>query len=334
MNNLNPNSQAIILLTAYFSKDDKPLTVSEYSTFASWLLEKKLQPSDLLSNNFEEIFRGFNDKKITQERIIKLLNRGNAMAVAMQKWSESGVWVITRSDSEYPKLLKERLKFNCPPILYGSGFKNILNVKQGVSIVGSRKAPEADIDFTFELGKKIANCGHTVISGCAKGIDEASMLGALDAEGTVIGIVSDDLIGKSLSKKYRKYITNNNLILISPYYPEAGFDKGNAMGRNKYIYLLSETSIVIHSGKTGGTFEGATENLKKNWVNLFVKENNDSELGNNTLLKNGGRVLPNNILEKEEIDFLFEKQKISEEEESVNNVTSQSAKQGDLFLNT
>ena len=48
---ISPNSQAIILLTAYFNKNDKPLTISEYSQFAIWLLENNFQPSDLLNDN-------------------------------------------------------------------------------------------------------------------------------------------------------------------------------------------------------------------------------------------------------------------------------------------
>jgi hypothetical protein len=35
------------------------------------------------------------------------------------------------------------------------------------------------------------------------------------------------------------------------------------MGRNKYIYVLAKSSVVIHSGLKGGTWESAKENLKK-----------------------------------------------------------------------
>lgn len=34
------------------------------------------------------------------------------------------------------------------------------------------------------------------------------------------------------------------------------------MGRNKYIYVLAKSSMVIHSGLKGGTWESAKENLK------------------------------------------------------------------------
>jgi predicted Rossmann fold nucleotide-binding protein DprA/Smf involved in DNA uptake len=127
------------------------------------------------------------------------------------------------------------------------------------------------------------------------------MLGSINADGTTIGVVADALMQKVLSKKYRDAIRNNNLILVSPYYPDARFSAGNVMGRNKYIYILAESSIVIHSGLKGGTWEGAKENLKNGWVSLFVKQNDDSNAGNKKLLEMGGSELK----DLDSLDYLF-----------------------------
>jgi predicted Rossmann fold nucleotide-binding protein DprA/Smf involved in DNA uptake len=312
MDKTNLNSQAIILLTAYFNVGDKPLTITEYGKFAKWLLSKERSPSDLLEKNAQEIIEGYEEKKVTPERLLRLLDRGNAMAIAMQKWQNAGIWVLTRADKEYPYKLKKILGHKAPPILYGAGEKRIFRTK-GVAIIGSRNVSETDTQFTFSLGEKLAYCGYSVVSGGAKGVDEASMMGSINAGGTTIGVVADGLMQKVLSRKYRDAIMNGNLVLISPYFPEARFNVGNAMGRNKYIYVLAESSIVIHSGLKGGTWEGAKENLKHNWVPLFVKENNDVEAGNKKLIEMGGMPLQASILESENIDFLFEvKQEKSE----------------------
>lgn len=305
MNNISLNSQAIILLTAYFNKGDKPLTNMEYSKFALWLLEKKMQPANLLELNARELLENWNESKITIERLLALLNRGNAMAISLEKWQNSGIWVTTRADVDYPKKLKLKLGNKAPSILYGAGNKKIFNTK-GVAIIGSRDANGYDLDFTFKLGEKLANSGYSVVSGGARGVDEASMLGSINADGTTIGIVADGLLQKVLSKKYREAIRNNNLVLISPYYPEARFNAGNAMGRNKYIYTMAESSVVIHSGLKGGTWEGAKENLKNRWVNLFIKECEDEKAGNIKLIEMGGIKLDKEILVLENIDFLFE----------------------------
>ena len=300
MNDLSLNAQAIILLTAYFNKGDKPLTIMEYSKFASWLLLNNMKPSDLLELNAREVLEDWDDTKITQDRILSLLARGNAMAISLQKWQNCGIWIITRADPEYPVRLKKGLGQKAPPRLYGAGNKKILNTK-GVAIIGSRDASSDDLNFTFKLGEKLAQSGYSVVSGAARGIDESSMLGSINADGTTIGVVADALMQKVLSKKYRDAIRNNNLILVSPYYPDARFSAGNAMGRNKYIYILAESSIVIHSGLKGGTWEGAKENLKNGWVSLFVKQNDDSNAGNKKLLEMGGSELK----DLDSLDYLF-----------------------------
>jgi hypothetical protein len=282
---ISPNSQAIILLTAYFNKNDKPLTISEYSQFAIWLLENNFQPSDLLNDN--KILKLWNHAKISQERILSLLSRGNAMSIAMQKWQDCGIWVLTRADEAYPLKFKKILKYKSPPIIYGCGSQKLLKTK-GIAIIGSRDASKENLDFAFSLGKDVALSGYSVISGGAKGIDESAMFGSIDTNGTTIGVVADTLMQKSLSKKYRDAIITENLTLISPFYPEAKFNVGNAMNRNKYIYILSSASVVVHSGLKGGTWEGAKENLQNGWSRLFVKPNLDENSGNTQLLQMGG----------------------------------------------
>ncbi len=185
----------------------------------------------------------------------------------------------------------------------------------GVAVVGSRKATEVDLKFTSALGAKLANSGQTVISGGARGIDAAAMLGAIDAEGTVIGILSDSLLRMSASQQYRKALLQKNLVLISPYFPEATFSVGNAMGRNKFIYCLANHAIVVHSGRDGGTWNGALENLKKQWVPLWVKRSDDNQSGNYELVNQGGRWLPDNILSEgiAQLDTPSHKQQTREE---------------------
>jgi len=302
----NLNAQAIILLTAYFNKGDNPLTTTEYSKFAEWLMSKKLMPADLLDSDAQMSLSEWQDKKITHERILQLLCRGNAMAIAMQKWSNAGIWIITRADEEYPKQLKKRLGKKAPPIFYGAGDKKILRTR-GVAIVGSRDASEEDLNFAHELGKKVAQCGYSVISGGARGVDEASMMGSIEIEGTTIGIVADGLMQKVLSKKYRSALMKSELVLLSPYYPEARFTVGNAMGRNKYIYTMADAAIVVQTGLKGGTWEGAKENLKHQWVPLFVKENNKADSGSSKLIEMGGKKLDESILDQNNLEFLFAK---------------------------
>lgn len=288
---LSKNAQATLLLTSYFSKansgDANPLTIKEWAKFAIWLKDKHLSPADLLSNDPETLLAGWSDSRIRVERIVELLNRGHSLALAIEKWQRAGLWIVTRSDPEYPRRLKQRLKTDSPPVLFGCGNKALLNAG-GLAVIGSRKAGESDLAFTDQVGAKAASEGVAIVSGGARGVDEAAMQGAIKQGGVVIGVMADSLLKAATSSKWRKGLMDGHAVLVSPFYPEAGFSAGNAMARNKYIYCLADSSLVIHSGKKGGTINGAEENLKKRWVPLWVKRTTDPDAANADLVSKGG----------------------------------------------
>lgn len=283
--------QAILLLTVFFNKTEvkleKPLSPTEYSRFASWLYEQKKSPADLLSDA-DTILSAWDDpkQKITIDRLKRLLARGGSMAFALESWQKHGVWIISRANSEYPLSIRKHLGDLRPPILFGIGNKDLLSLS-GIGFVGSRNNLEAaDVAYTQRLVYQAVDQGFAVISGAAKGVDQAAMEAALQHGGMSIGVVSDSLLKASTSRAYREAIQEGRLVLISPYYPEAGFSPGNAMGRNKYIYTLSQAVVVVKSDyDTGGTWTGAVENLKKKWVPLLVRQS--AHRGNQELIKEG-----------------------------------------------
>ena len=292
------NTQAILLLTAHFSKAKneavKPLTMKEWGRFTWWLRTRSLTPEDLMTGRLDELLNGWSDKTITMERVEGLMHRGSALALALEKWFRAGLWVMTRSDPDYPTRFKQRLRTDSPAVVFGCGNRALLN-GDGLAVIGSRNATEEDLAYSRDLGALAASTGYSIVSGGARGVDEASMLGALEEEGTVIGVLADSLMKACSGVKYRKHLMANNLVLISTFYPEAGFNVGHAMERNKYIYCLSDAALVVHSGTKGGTWSGARENLKKQWVPLWVKRTNEERAGNAAIFRAGAAWVPENI---------------------------------------
>jgi len=293
---LTAQSQAILLLTANLGKADatagKPLSNGEWGRFASWLHHKGRSPADLLAADSGQVLADMADRTVSADRVRTLLDRGAALALALEKWERAGLWVLTRADQAYPDRLKRRLRESSPPVLFGCGNLALLD-RGGVAIVGSRDASEDDLTFTRDLGRQAATWGVSVVSGGAKGTDEAAMAGTLDGEGTGVAILADSLLRSATSSRYRRALMSGDLVLVSPFNPEAGFFAGNAMARNRYIYCLSDAAVVVCSTPNkGGTWNGAVEALKGRWVPVWVKPAPGTASGNMELVKLGADLLP------------------------------------------
>jgi predicted Rossmann fold nucleotide-binding protein DprA/Smf involved in DNA uptake len=293
---ITENAKAILLLCSRFGSGDndaaKPLATKEYDNLASWLRTKDWWPIDLLEESNISILHD-SDLPVKLDRLKSLLARGTAMALAIEKWTNKGLWVICRSDDDYPQRLKQNLKGNAPPILYGAGDRMLLS-KGGLAVIGSRNVDAQGESFARGLGKRAAECRMQIISGAARGVDEFAMHGAFSAGGTVVGVLADSLLTSAVSGKYREGLRDGKLTLVSTFIPEAGFNVGNAMGRNKYVYALADFSVVVSSDyKKGGTWAGAEEELRnKDRRTLFVRVGADVPKGNTELLKKGALPFP------------------------------------------
>lgn len=294
---LSPDTQAILLLCASFGQNrlsqPQPLTLSEYNLLAGWLQENEMRPRDLLNPTVKNQFQKTPFDKLEPQRIEALLERGVMLSLAVEKWTTQGLWILGRGDNQYPKRLKQKLKQKSPAILYGIGNMELLSAG-GLAIVGSRDINDLEIDYTRRLAKTCAQEGIQVISGGARGVDQASMLGALEASGTAVGVLADSLIKMAVNGKYRQSISEGRLTLISTYDPNAGFNTGNAMGRNKYIYALADYALVVSSAyEKGGTWAGAIEALEKiKDVPVFVRMQDVVPEGNRELVKQGAKPFP------------------------------------------
>ena len=87
----------------------------------------------------------------------------------------------------------------------------------------------------------------------------------------------------------------DRLTLISPYDPNAGFNVGNAMQRNKLIYALADAALVVNAEvNKGGTWAGAVEQLGKlKLTKVYVRSSGRHSDGLEELLRRGAIPWPN-----------------------------------------
>lgn len=296
---VNAQAPAIMLLTVSLGKSSNlgvnPLSAKEWGRFAGWLKEQGLEPSVLLKGDIRSLLSEWMDPSVTLPRIESLLNRGSALGLALERWQRAGLWVITRADADYPARLKQRLRSDSPPVLFGCGDRALLK-NGGLAVVGSREANEDDLVFTEYLGVKAAEQGYAIVSGGARGVDQRAMFAALQGEGRAVGVLADSLLRSATSAKYRNPLLSGNLVLVSPNNPELGFDVAKAMSRNRYIYCLADAAIVISSKRgKGGTWNGALEGVKEGWVPVWVKPSSYASSGNSDLVAHGAHWLPETL---------------------------------------
>jgi predicted Rossmann fold nucleotide-binding protein DprA/Smf involved in DNA uptake len=82
--------------------------------------------------------------------------------------------------------------------------------------------------------------------------------------GTVVGVLADSLLKESGRKDYRDAILDGRMCLMSEVHPEAKFDVGNAMARNRLAYACADSALIVECDPDkGGTWAGALDALKE-----------------------------------------------------------------------
>ena len=295
---LTDNTKAILLLTAPLltgkgRNADGQLTLSEYNKLARCLQNCSREPSELLGPGKDQILREC-QSNLDHERIGRLLERGLLLSQTIESWRSRSIWVMSRADDEYPKRFKERLGKDAPPVLYGCGDASLLDCG-GLAVVGSRDISQKLLEYAEQIGRTAAQAQCHIVSGAARGVDQAAMNGALKAGGAVSGVLSGGLEREAVNRGHREMLMDGQLVLLTPYDPKASFDVGNAMQRNKLIYALADAGLVIESGKgSGGTWTGAVEQLDKlHLVPVYTRAEGDIGLGLRALRQKGALEWPN-----------------------------------------
>lgn len=295
---LSANTQAILLLTAPLIAGRRAaaaelLSPGEYQRLARHLRELGQEPAALLAADADALLRACNPV-VEETRLARLLERGFLLGQVVEGWQARAIWVLSRADAAYPQRLKARLREQAPAILYGCGDPALLETG-GLAVVGSRRVDEALIDYTRAVGRLAADAGRSIVSGGARGIDQAAMHGALEAQGSVAGVLADSLQRAAMNRDYRNGLLGGQLALVSPWDPNAGFNVGHAMQRNKLIYALADAALVVNSDRNkGGTWAGATEQLERlRFVPVYVRSSGAPSDGLDALRSRGARPWPN-----------------------------------------
>ena len=198
------------------------------------------------------------------------------------------IQILTLHDGAYPARLKNI--YDPPVVLYYRGQLPGVDLMPVTAVVGTRKASAYGLRTAGNMGRQLAECGITVVSGVAGGIDAAAMKGALSAGGTVIGV-----LGCGLDVVYPK--TNRELYadtehygcLMSEFPPGTAPFAGNFPRRNRIMSGLSCGVLVVEAPEKSGALNTARWAGEQGRDVFTVPGNVDNPAckGSNQLLKDG-----------------------------------------------
>lgn len=227
----------------------------------------------------------FNGKIVFNEKI----EEGLREAQRQLEFAETeGYGILTFWDKDYPSLLKN---IQYPPVVLF--YKGTLQQPDSISIsvVGTRKCTAYGKLMAEKFSQTFAHNNVIVTSGLAYGIDLASHLGAIKANGTTYAIIAsglDCITSSQIRKVTDKIIEHNGAIItehkfgtkaLPTFFPQ----------RNRIISGISVATLIIESDTKGGAMitarfafdqnrevfalPGNINSPKSNGTNSLIKQN-------------------------------------------------------------
>lgn len=158
--------------------------------------------------------------------------------------------VVQRDDPTYPTVL--RAIADHPQRLYVRGTLRAED-SAAVAVVGSRRASAYGIAVAEWLGRELAYCGVTVVSGLARGVDAAGHRGALAGGGRTIAVLGCgvDVIYPPEHRRLMAQIVEAGAV-VSEFPPGTPPLKHQFPRRNRLISGLALGVVVVEGREHSG----------------------------------------------------------------------------------
>lgn len=162
-----------------------------------------------------------------------------------------------------------------------------------VSIVGSRKPSAYGKEVTERLATDLAKAGCVIVSGLALGVDCIAQKAAIEAGGTVVAVVPNELPDISPRTNYQlaMSIIKRGGAVVSEWMKGDNkiVNRWSFLERNRLVSGLADGIIITEAAERSGTLNTASHALNQGRDLFVVPGNITSPLsaGCNTLLKQG-----------------------------------------------
>jgi DNA processing protein len=228
-------------------------------TSRAWLVGRLAGHLDSLRGRLDQVL-GLDDDDLLQavggakeapvRRELDALN----VAVVRERARAAGLETVCRCDPAYPRGLE--LLAAPPAVLHiAGGLERLVELVNAdpVAIVGSRRASPYGLDVARSLGRGLALCGITIVSGMALGIDSAAHGGALEGGGSTVAVLpasADRPYPAGKRGLHRRIIASG--AAVSELGPGTTVWRWMFPARNRIIAALAAMTVVVEAGERSG----------------------------------------------------------------------------------
>ncbi|MFQ6104327.1 MAG: DNA-processing protein DprA [Candidatus Glassbacteria bacterium] len=279
-------------------------------------------------NTIREILLSVNDpQKLIDEgaryqlpvygEVIESINRVREDDVVRMRESmdEDGIGVLSILDEGYPPLLKSII--DPPGILFVKGQSEIIS-RPSVCMVGSRIATMEGMSIAEIIAGDLAREGLVVVSGLARGIDQAAHRGALNVGGkttAILGCGPDIMYPRVCRREYGRVAREG--AILSEFPPGTEPRRAYFPRRNRIMSGMSMGVVVVEAAARSGALITSNYALEEGREVFAVPGSplNPLSRGTNGLIKQGAIPVEtgNDVIEALKLSGWLRKRKLGSE---------------------
>ena len=202
-----------------------------------------------------------------------------------------GIGLVCFDSEAYPPLLR---RIADPPAALFCRGNLSAGVGANVAMVGSRAASAYGTQAAHKLAADLAARGVTVVSGMARGIDQASHIGALEAGGRTVAVIGSGfghIYPPHSEKLVERIIAGGALLTEFPF--DTPPSKQTFPQRNRIVSGMSYATVVVEAAETSGALITAKFALDQDRELLAVPGpiSARGSIGTNYIIKCGAKLV-------------------------------------------
>ena len=288
-----------------------------------------IQERNAMVDSYEDLAEIMKDMKEAAIRKVTLSDLKEASQVVQRiidTSAQANIGLVGYYDEDYPEILRETVneegKLDPPLLLWYRGDLSITKLP-GLAVIGTREATPEGIAAGTYLAGEFAKRELNIVSGLAVGCDTCGHKGALKVNGKTTAILANGLDQDSIyppeNKDLAEEIVEKGGLLLSEYRMGTPVNRYNLVARDRLQSGLAKATLVVQTGKNGGTMHAATATLAagKPLYTIFFKDEetrqHEKSLGNALLVSKGGKYIKGDDNIDEIVDAIMNRESFKED---------------------